>query len=66
MLAHEPSYYKAIVLDISMPIMGGVEACIKILEYFKSAKTHISKPFIYALTSESEQHVLKEVKAAGF
>ena len=33
-LAHDPSYYKAIVLDISMPIMGGVEACTKMLEYF--------------------------------
>lgn len=39
-LSKEPNYYKAIVLDISMPIMDGVEACKKILEYFNT--TNIS------------------------
>ena len=28
-------YYNVILLDIQMPIMGGIEACKKILKYFQ-------------------------------
>ena len=61
-LAHQPSYYNAIVLDISMPIMGGVEACTKIVEYFnrnQTMGTDLQTPFVYALTAESEEQVLR-------
>lgn len=78
----EPNYYQAIVLDINMPIMDGVQACTKILEYFQRNKLLIDRsndkqdtwkkvetrpnPFIYALTSESEQLVLDQISKAGF
>ena len=31
-----PSHYAAIILDIDMPIIGGLKACVKIKEYFQS------------------------------
>lgn len=37
-LAYEPNYYQAIVLDISMPVMDGVEACSNIIEYLSQDK----------------------------
>ena len=45
-----------------MPIMGGVEACTKILEYFnrnQTMGTDLQTPFVYALTAESEERVLR-------
>lgn len=83
-ISKEPSYYQAIVLDIQMPVMDGVEACSKILEYYANKMSSVEEskddsffdsgkmnlrnqnPFIYALTSESEQHVLDQISQAGF
>lgn len=31
--SHDRSYFSVIVLDIDMPIMNGIEACIKINQY---------------------------------
>ena len=88
-----PNYYSAIVLDISMPIMDGVEACLKIQDYFDKqdqqqlpAPDRISSqftfqrrrasvmsvalqqqaPYIYALTSECEESVIRRIRRAGF
>ena len=36
--AHQPSYFDAIILDINMPRMDGVEVCKKILNYFNSSE----------------------------
>ena len=33
-LSEPASYYSVIVLDISMPVMDGIEACELILKYF--------------------------------
>ena len=32
---HPPSYFDVIILDINMPVMGGVEACERIKAHFK-------------------------------
>ena len=33
-LQHETNYYNVILLDISMPVMDGMEACVKMLAHF--------------------------------
>ena len=35
------SFYSAIVLDIDMPVMDGIEACEKIVAYFKSERERL-------------------------
>ena len=42
--AQNIDYYQAIVLDIQMPVMDGIEACILILKHFKeSSKSGLAK-----------------------
>ena len=71
------SYYKAIVLDIDMPIMNGMKACIEIKKYLGSDdhdnklavpnnSTKVQIPFVYALTSESDEEVVRQIRLAGF
>jgi len=48
-----------------MPIMDGVEACIKIKQYLsKQANSKI--PQLFALTSENDLSELKRIQQAGF
>ena len=53
-----------------MPIMDGIEACEQILSYFSSPSQAQFQtdplPFIYALTSEDDAKVIKQIKSAGF
>lgn len=59
--SHTKDYYSAIVLDISMPIMDGMEACVLIKEYLSG-----KGPFVYALTSECDLETIKRMKQSGF
>jgi len=68
-----PSFYKAIVLDIDMPIMNGMKACIEIKKYLGSDDSmltvpgsHMKIPFVYALTSESDEEVMRQIRLSGF
>ena len=54
--------------------MNGIEACIQINQYLNeeekretvSMRSSDNTPFIYALTSEMDEEVLKRIKRAGF
>ena len=54
------SYYSAIILDIDMPIMNGMDACIDIQSYLNEEKMADLKlfqnvPYVYALTAEVDE-----------
>ena len=65
-LSKPRQYYQAIILDIDMPIMNGIEACEKIQTYLTSEVCTGGIPFVYALTSESDQQIINDISAAGF
>ena len=79
-LSKPQNYYSVIILDISMPIMNGIEACEIILKNLNCDEAKLNnlriesfsvrrtrpKPFIYALTSEVEERIMVRIKAAGF
>mmetsp|Transcript_33825 Transcript_33825/g.44677 ORF Transcript_33825/g.44677 Transcript_33825/m.44677 type:complete len:130 (-) Transcript_33825:217-606(-) len=72
-----PDYYKVIVLDISMPIKDGIQACTEIQSYLDEAVNENPliidnyvqpqrKPYVYALTSEDDPEQLHRIQRAGF
>ena len=63
--SHPRDYYNVVILDISMPIMNGIEACRLIKSYYEEEAEAIV-PKIYALTSEEEPEMIARMKQAGF
>ena len=73
---HPPNYYSVIVLDIQMPYKNGIEACREIQEFFDKFTSNFSpvsqmstprgQPFIYALTSEVEDEMIRRMRAEKF
>ena len=71
-------YYESIVLDISMPIMDGIEACTLIVAHLRQAVNMQEEvkgeeqpierkaPYLYALTSEIDTEIIIRMHHAGF
>ena len=72
----DKGYYTAIILDIDMPVMNGMDACVLIKKYLdeegesEEEKKQIGvasrRPFVYALTAEIDEEVIKKIRRSGF
>lgn len=48
------NFYQAIILDIDMPVLNGIQACEKILKYLRQARVDKLKRMVHIANCEDD------------
>lgn len=68
--SQEPGHFSVILLDINMPIMGGLEACQRIGQHLlggsSRAENYKKQTLIYAVSQDVSEDMVEQIHAAPF